>query len=95
MGRYTFFSAGHKTFKVQEISDTWFEFAERRRNYVSRIAVDKLNLLGICKCMELASEGQGRICRNWMSQSQLCSYHIFQNFYTMGRFVKIVKGVVR
>lgn len=67
MGRSTLFSVGHKTFEVQEISDTLVRVC-RRRNYVSRITVDKLNLLGICKCMELASEDKGEFAETEVSK---------------------------
>lgn len=90
MGRVCVFSVGIKSFEVVELSSNWYEMVERRRNFMNKITFDRLNILSLCKNMELASKGQGNICKSWRYQSQLYSYEIFQNFNKIGRFFRVV-----
>lgn len=88
MSRSFVFYAENKSFDVVEINDNWFEVVERRKNFISRITIDRKNILALCYCMEQASEEEKK-CRSWKNQSQLYSY-FYKYFNSMGSYIRVV-----
>lgn len=63
MARNAFFFVGGKSFEIRGNGDNWYGIIERRRNFVNRLTVDRINLLEVCKYLKLASIGKGNIVR--------------------------------
>lgn len=61
-GMLSFFVGG-KSFEIRGNGDNWYGIIERRRNFVNRLTVDRINLLEVCKYLKLASIGKGNIVR--------------------------------
>lgn len=88
-----YFIIGEKSFDITKVTngaEVWYEWVERKKNFVRKMTLSRNVMLWACKLLHTSSEGRGNELRRWKTRDRVYNFFCTKKYNDFGRYISVL-----